>query len=73
MLLNSSRRCNCLVIFYVIIFFNSPFGVVWSMSLLYKRIFIIIVTWVAGIDGYCFSGSPSLTCIGLKFDVYVYL
>jgi len=23
--------------------------------------------------GYCFSGSPSLTCIGLKFDVYVYL
>ena len=30
-------------------------------------------TRVAGIDGYCFSGSPSLTCISLKFDLYVYL
>ena len=27
----------------------------------------------AGTDGYCFSGSPSLTCISLKFDLYVYL
>ena len=29
-----------------------------------------IYLWVAGTDGYCFSGSPSLTCISLKFDVY---
>ena len=36
-------------------------------------IFVIILTWVAGIDGYCFSGSPSLTCISPKFDLYVYL
>ena len=43
------------------------------MFLHYLRIFIIILTWVAGTDGYCFSGSPSLTCISLKFDVYVYL
>ena len=33
---------------------------------------VIILTWVAGTDGYCFSGSPSLTCISLKSDVYVF-
>ena len=27
-------------------------------------------SWVAGTVGYCFSGSPSLTCISLKFDVH---
>jgi len=28
---------------------------------------------MAGTDGYCFSGSPSLTCISLKFDVCVFV
>ena len=74
MLLNSSRRCNCLVIFFVNFFFKFS---IWC-CLVHVSSLLTYIHYNYNMGGrhrwlYCFSGSPSLTCISLKCDVYVYL
>jgi len=79
MLLNSSRQCNCLVvviiiIIYLFIYLFFKFSI-WCY-LVHVSSLLTYIHYNSNMGGqhrYCFPGSPSLTCISLKFDLYVYL
>jgi len=66
---------NVIIIIIIIIIIINFFILFFKFYLQFYLVHIsaLILTWVAGTDGYCFSSSPSLTCISLKLDVYVYL
>ena len=72
MLLNGSRRCNCLVIFYVIFFKFS----IWCY-LVHVSSLLTYIHYISNIGGrhrwLLLSGRPSLTCIILKFDLCLFV